>query len=107
MSDVIDAANEVVSITTGRNAYSANRMELLSRFLADAILVHGRTPAGLAAENARLREWVRELREALRIARRTMQNERYNKPRIGMESECELVDAALAATATKETPCTT
>lgn len=34
---------------------------------------------------------------ALALARRAMQNDYHNKPRIGMEPQCEVADAALAA----------
>ena len=37
-----------------------------------------------------------EVERALRLARRAMHNDWHNKPRIGMETECEAVDAALA-----------
>jgi hypothetical protein len=37
-----------------------------------------------------------DLVAALKAARRAMTNERYNAPRIGMERECDMADAAIA-----------
>jgi len=37
------------------------------------------------------------MREALKACRRAMQNDWHNKPRIGMERECALADAALSS----------
>jgi hypothetical protein len=36
------------------------------------------------------------LLKALKVARKAMTNERYGKPRIGMEDACAVVDAAIA-----------
>ena len=37
-----------------------------------------------------------ELVDALKACRRQMQNDWHDKPRIGMEAECEMADAVLA-----------
>ena len=58
----------------------------------------------LKAHHEASRAKVARLREVLELARRTMQNDWYNKPRIGMERECGIVDAALADTAPDAPP---
>src|SRR6476620_7199249 len=44
----------------------------------------------------RLREVNADLLAACEAARKAMQNQWHNKPRIGMERECEMIDAAIA-----------
>lgn len=46
---------------------------------------------------ARVRAAAPQMLEALKICRKIMQNEWRDKPRIGMETECAIVDAAIAA----------
>lgn len=49
-----------------------------------------------AVANAHLIAAAPDLLAALRAARRQMTNQLYNKPRIGMEVECAMADAAIA-----------
>lgn len=37
-----------------------------------------------------------KMHEALKLARRQMQNDWHDKPRIGMEYECQMIDLVLA-----------
>lgn len=49
-----------------------------------------------AIDNARLVAAAPDLLQALIAARKVMQNDYHNKPRLGMERECEMADAAIA-----------
>lgn len=50
-----------------------------------------------AAQRDRACAALAQMREALKACRRAMQNDWHNKPRIGMERECALADAALSS----------
>lgn len=49
-----------------------------------------------ASANAHLVSAAPDLLAALKAARFQMTNQRYSKPRLGMEKECDMADAAIA-----------